>query len=157
MCDSAHPGAGQHCEYTNTHRHSGGDRYRCWQANQQFSTLVKDQRGLCEEALLRVKGVISFTFQMASKRCTVRIRSDLPTEVTDIYGQCPSVRIIAYIPPGIFSILLVQESQVKNKTSGISCFIFITSSHLPLCSSFAESGVSHRCNKGAVSPADSEE
>uniref|UniRef100_A0A3Q1GW61 Armadillo repeat containing 1, like n=1 Tax=Acanthochromis polyacanthus TaxID=80966 RepID=A0A3Q1GW61_9TELE len=41
---------------------------------------VKDQRGLCEEALLKVKGVISFTFQMASKRCTVRIRSDLPTE-----------------------------------------------------------------------------
>ncbi|XP_071775120.1 armadillo repeat containing 1, like [Centroberyx gerrardi] len=39
-----------------------------------------DQRGLCEEALLAVKGVISFTFQMASKRCTVRIRSDLPTE-----------------------------------------------------------------------------
>nr|XP_046228656.1 armadillo repeat containing 1, like isoform X2 [Scatophagus argus] len=39
-----------------------------------------DRRGLCEEALLKVKGVISFTFQMASKRCTVRIRSDLPTE-----------------------------------------------------------------------------
>lgn len=39
-----------------------------------------EQRGLCEEALLKVKGVISFTFQMASKRCTVRIRSDLPTE-----------------------------------------------------------------------------
>ncbi|KAG7260467.1 hypothetical protein CRUP_011216, partial [Coryphaenoides rupestris] len=39
-----------------------------------------DQRGLCEEALLKVKGVISFTFQMASKRCTVRIRSDLATE-----------------------------------------------------------------------------
>nr|XP_046146953.1 armadillo repeat containing 1, like isoform X1 [Oncorhynchus gorbuscha] len=38
------------------------------------------QRGVCEEALLKVKGVISFTFQMASKRCTVRIRSDLPTE-----------------------------------------------------------------------------
>uniref|UniRef100_A0A3P9K3L5 Armadillo repeat-containing protein 1 n=1 Tax=Oryzias latipes TaxID=8090 RepID=A0A3P9K3L5_ORYLA len=38
------------------------------------------QRSLCEEALLTVKGVISFTFQMASKRCTVRIRSDLPTE-----------------------------------------------------------------------------
>ncbi|TDH00355.1 hypothetical protein EPR50_G00187340 [Perca flavescens] len=37
-------------------------------------------RGLCEEALLKVRGVISFTFQMASKRCTVRIRSDLPTE-----------------------------------------------------------------------------
>ncbi|XP_063079203.1 armadillo repeat containing 1, like [Engraulis encrasicolus] len=39
-----------------------------------------DQRGMCEEALLKVKGVISFTFQMAVKRCTVRIRSDLPTE-----------------------------------------------------------------------------
>lgn len=39
-----------------------------------------DHRGLCEEALLKVRGVISFTFQMASKRCTVRIRSDLPTE-----------------------------------------------------------------------------
>ncbi|XP_037541333.1 armadillo repeat containing 1, like [Nematolebias whitei] len=39
-----------------------------------------NQRSLCEEALLKVKGVISFTFQMASKRCTVRIRSDLPTE-----------------------------------------------------------------------------
>ncbi|KAM4522398.1 armadillo repeat containing 1, like [Odontesthes bonariensis] len=38
------------------------------------------QRSLCEGALLKVKGVISFTFQMASKRCTVRIRSDLPTE-----------------------------------------------------------------------------
>jgi len=43
--------------------------------------LFQDQRGLCEEALLKVKGVISFTFQMASKRCTVRIRSDLATEV----------------------------------------------------------------------------
>ncbi|MBN3303640.1 ARMC1 protein, partial [Amia calva] len=39
-----------------------------------------NHRGLCEEALLKVKGVISFTFQMALKRCTVRIRSDLPTE-----------------------------------------------------------------------------
>ncbi|XP_065141528.1 armadillo repeat containing 1, like [Paramisgurnus dabryanus] len=39
-----------------------------------------DQRGVCEEALLKVKGVISFTFQMAVKRCTVRIRADLPTE-----------------------------------------------------------------------------
>lgn len=36
---------------------------------------------MCEEALLKVKGVISFTFQMALKRCTVRIRADLSTEV----------------------------------------------------------------------------
>lgn len=46
--------------------------------------VFKNQRSLCEEALLKVKGVISFTFQMASKRCTVRVRSDLPTEVTDV-------------------------------------------------------------------------
>ncbi|KAJ8409653.1 hypothetical protein AAFF_G00217120 [Aldrovandia affinis] len=39
-----------------------------------------DERGLCEDALLKVKGVISFTFQMALKRCTVRIRADLSTE-----------------------------------------------------------------------------
>ncbi|KAK3519380.1 hypothetical protein QTP70_026857 [Hemibagrus guttatus] len=39
-----------------------------------------DKRGVCEEALLRVKGVISFTFQMAMKRCTVRVRADVPTE-----------------------------------------------------------------------------
>ncbi|XP_012676676.1 armadillo repeat containing 1, like [Clupea harengus] len=39
-----------------------------------------DRRGMCEEALLKVKGVISFTFQMTLKRCTVRIRSDLSTE-----------------------------------------------------------------------------
>ncbi|XP_039767107.1 armadillo repeat-containing protein 1-like isoform X2 [Ornithorhynchus anatinus] len=38
-------------------------------------------RTLCEEALLKVKGVISFTFQTALKRCTVRVKSDLPTEL----------------------------------------------------------------------------
>ncbi|XP_059390815.1 armadillo repeat-containing protein 1-like [Carassius carassius] len=38
------------------------------------------QRSLCEEALLKIKGVISFTFQMAVKRCVVRIRSDLKAE-----------------------------------------------------------------------------
>lgn len=51
------------------------------QVNQPCSSFTQDQRSLCEEALLKVRGVISFTFQMASKRCTVRIRSDLPTEV----------------------------------------------------------------------------
>ncbi|ELW64679.1 Armadillo repeat-containing protein 1 [Tupaia chinensis] len=42
----------------------------------------KDQtrRNLCEEALLKIKGVISFTFQMAVQRCVVRIRSDLKAE-----------------------------------------------------------------------------
>uniref|UniRef100_A0A668RQ25 Armadillo repeat-containing protein 1 n=1 Tax=Oreochromis aureus TaxID=47969 RepID=A0A668RQ25_OREAU len=39
------------------------------------------RRSMCEEALLKIKGVISFTFQMAVKRCIVRIRSDLKAEV----------------------------------------------------------------------------
>ncbi|XP_022066933.1 armadillo repeat-containing protein 1-like [Acanthochromis polyacanthus] len=38
------------------------------------------RRSLCEEALLKIRGVISFTFQMAIKRCIVRIRSDLKAE-----------------------------------------------------------------------------
>lgn len=38
------------------------------------------RRGLCEEALLKIRGVISFTFQMAVRRCIVRIRSDLKAE-----------------------------------------------------------------------------
>ncbi|KAJ3595975.1 hypothetical protein NHX12_002384 [Muraenolepis orangiensis] len=38
------------------------------------------RRTLCEEALLKIRGVISFTFQMAVKRCIVRIRSDLKAE-----------------------------------------------------------------------------
>ncbi|XP_026216806.1 armadillo repeat-containing protein 1-like [Anabas testudineus] len=38
------------------------------------------RRSLCEDALLKVRGVISFTFQMAVKRCIVRVRSDLKAE-----------------------------------------------------------------------------
>ncbi|CAB1341046.1 unnamed protein product [Coregonus sp. 'balchen'] len=38
------------------------------------------RRSLCEEALLKIRGVISFTFQMAVKRCVVRIRSDIKAE-----------------------------------------------------------------------------
>ncbi|XP_034411447.1 armadillo repeat-containing protein 1-like [Cyclopterus lumpus] len=38
------------------------------------------RRSQCEEALLKVRGVISFTFQMSLKRCIVRIRSDLKAE-----------------------------------------------------------------------------
>ncbi|KAF7246187.1 Armadillo repeat-containing protein 1 [Varanus komodoensis] len=41
---------------------------------------TKSRRNLCEEALLKIKGVISFTFQMAVQRCVVRIRSDLKAE-----------------------------------------------------------------------------
>ncbi|KAF1383156.1 hypothetical protein PFLUV_G00128370 [Perca fluviatilis] len=38
------------------------------------------RRSLCEDALLKIRGVISFTFQMTVKRCIVRIRSDLKAE-----------------------------------------------------------------------------
>lgn len=44
--------------------------------------LPQTRRSLCEEALLKIRGVISFTFQMAVKRCVVRIRSDLKAEVS---------------------------------------------------------------------------
>lgn len=43
--------------------------------------LDDSSRGLCEDVLLRIRGVISFTFQTEMKRCIVRIRSDLKTEV----------------------------------------------------------------------------
>ncbi|XP_053565129.1 armadillo repeat-containing protein 1 [Bombina bombina] len=39
-----------------------------------------EKKTLCEEALLKVKGVISFTFHLAIRRCTVRVKPDLATE-----------------------------------------------------------------------------
>ncbi|XP_075059274.1 armadillo repeat-containing protein 1-like isoform X1 [Mixophyes fleayi] len=39
-----------------------------------------ERKSLCEEVLLKVKGVISFTFQIARRRCTVRVKPDLATE-----------------------------------------------------------------------------
>ena len=47
-----------------------------------FLFVFQSRRNLCEEALLKIKGVISFTFQMAVQRCVVRIRSDLKAEVS---------------------------------------------------------------------------
>ena len=41
----------------------------------------QESRKLVEETLLGVKGVISFTFNMAQRRCIVRTRTDLKTEV----------------------------------------------------------------------------
>ncbi|MEE6475765.1 hypothetical protein FKM82_010854 [Ascaphus truei] len=40
-----------------------------------------EKKNLCEDVLLKVKGVISITFQVAMRRCTVRVKSDLATEV----------------------------------------------------------------------------
>ncbi|XP_075453536.1 armadillo repeat-containing protein 1-like [Ascaphus truei] len=39
-----------------------------------------EKKNLCEDVLLKVKGVISITFQVAMRRCTVRVKSDLATE-----------------------------------------------------------------------------
>ncbi|TNM97615.1 hypothetical protein fugu_013861 [Takifugu bimaculatus] len=38
------------------------------------------RRRLCEEVLLKIRGVISFTFQMTVRRCIVRVRSDLKAQ-----------------------------------------------------------------------------
>ncbi|XP_035801259.1 armadillo repeat-containing protein 1-like isoform X2 [Amphiprion ocellaris] len=51
------------------------------------------RRSLCEEALLKIRGVISFTFQMAVKRCIVRIRSDLKAEVLIPLAEDGSVEV----------------------------------------------------------------
>lgn len=51
---------------------------------------AQSRRSLCEEALLKVRGVISFTFQMGVKRCIVRVRSDLKAEVRQ--HSCVSYR-----------------------------------------------------------------
>ncbi|XP_068087734.1 armadillo repeat-containing protein 1-like isoform X1 [Hyperolius riggenbachi] len=39
-----------------------------------------ERKSLCEEALLKVKGVISFTFQITRRRCMVRVQPELATE-----------------------------------------------------------------------------
>lgn len=41
--------------------------------------------------MLKIRGVISFTFQMAVKRCVVRIRSDLKAEVKCLSGHRKSL------------------------------------------------------------------
>ncbi|MEQ2215904.1 Armadillo repeat-containing protein 1, partial [Xenoophorus captivus] len=51
------------------------------------------RRSLCEETLLKIRGVISFTFQMAVKRCIVRIRSDLKAEVLIRFPDDSSVEV----------------------------------------------------------------
>lgn len=43
---------------------------------------LQNSRDMVEDQLLMVKGVISFTVDMASQRCTVRLRSDVKAEVS---------------------------------------------------------------------------
>nr|XP_012807289.2 armadillo repeat-containing protein 1-like [Jaculus jaculus] len=56
------------------------DERRTWYDVKLAKRYTKDYRNLCEKALLKIKGVISFTFQMAVQRCVVQIRSDLKAE-----------------------------------------------------------------------------
>ena len=65
-------------------KHKGGwcvCFHKCPSHSILSSCSQQSRRTLCEEALLKIRGVISFTFQMAVKRCIVRIRSDLKAEV----------------------------------------------------------------------------
>eukprot|EP00064_Thunnus_orientalis_P004942 superscaffoldBa00000470_g4955 len=64
------------------------------------------RRSLCEEALLKIRGVISFTFQMAVKRCVVRIRSDLKAEA--LGTAINSTKLILPFQEG--SAVLVEEN-----------------------------------------------
>ena len=43
--------------------------------------LLQAQRRVAEQRLLEVRGVVSFTFDLPEKRCTVRVRSTLKPEV----------------------------------------------------------------------------
>ncbi|XP_070990023.1 armadillo repeat-containing protein 1-like [Oncorhynchus clarkii lewisi] len=64
------------------------DQFFLGSTNKRAKTVVlhihglddSSRRSLCEESLLKIRGVISFTFQMGIKRCIVRIRSDLKAE-----------------------------------------------------------------------------
>ncbi|XP_017537271.1 armadillo repeat containing 1, like isoform X2 [Pygocentrus nattereri] len=81
-----------------------------------------DQRGVCEEALLKVKGVISFTFQMALKRCTVRVRADLPTEV--------SVQFNCSLASAIAATKMLSAQQVVKNESGEEVLIPLSTTDL---------------------------
>ncbi|XP_076874813.1 armadillo repeat containing 1, like [Brachyhypopomus gauderio] len=76
-----------------------------------------DQRGVCEEALLKVKGVISFTFQLALKRCTVRVRADVPTE--SLASAIAATKV------------LVAQQVVKNET-GEEVLIPLSTAEVPI-------------------------
>nr|XP_046176852.1 armadillo repeat-containing protein 1-like [Oncorhynchus gorbuscha] len=64
------------------------DQFFLGSTNKRAKTVVlhihglddSSRKSLCEESLLKIRGVISFTFQMGIKRCIVRIRSDLKAE-----------------------------------------------------------------------------
>ena len=46
----------------------------------QIRGLHQATRKICEEQLLRVKGVISFTFNITKARCTVRVKANVQAQ-----------------------------------------------------------------------------
>ena len=46
----------------------------------QIRGLHQATRKICEEQLLRVKGVISFTFNITKARCTVRVKTNVQAQ-----------------------------------------------------------------------------
>lgn len=92
------------------------------------------RRSLCEDALLKIRGVISFTFQMAVKRCVVRIRSDLKAEVSILSGYwkqletlfiswykwgfiiiCVKITLIVFDPDNVWVIFIFAEGLMGKK------------------------------------------
>lgn len=109
---------------------------------------IQDRRGVCEEALLKVKGVISFTFQMAIKRCTVRVRADLPTEV--------DVRFHPLLNWRKFHLFYLFINQIVWLSSLLTCLKFSKTVKVhPV--SHSESGIGHSCHESAFSSAGGEE
>ncbi|KAK1790624.1 hypothetical protein P4O66_014505, partial [Electrophorus voltai] len=82
-----------------------------------------EHRSLCEEALLKIRGVISFTFQMAVKRCIVRIRSDLTAEVSQcsVEQMCNRIisgAVVATLGRAIASTKVLKVQQVVKGENG---------------------------------------
>ncbi|XP_053315152.1 armadillo repeat-containing protein 1-like isoform X2 [Spea bombifrons] len=77
-----------------------------------------ERKNILEEALLRVKGVISFTFQIAMKRCTIRVKSDLTTE---IYVPLPKTDLPVEKNSCLPDYLPEEESPQKDVEKAITC------------------------------------
>ncbi|KAM8946279.1 armadillo repeat-containing protein 1-like [Pelodytes ibericus] len=76
-----------------------------------------EKKNMCEEALLKVKGVISFTFQIAIRRCTIRVKPDLATEC---------------LATAIAETRVLQAQQVIKNESGNEVYITLPKIDLPV-------------------------
>ncbi|XP_063297265.1 armadillo repeat-containing protein 1-like isoform X2 [Pelobates fuscus] len=77
-----------------------------------------EKKNICEEALLKVRGVISFTFQLAVRRCTIRVKSDLATEV---YVPLPKIDLPVEKNSCLPDYLPEEESPQKDLERAITC------------------------------------